>query len=58
MKTMPEADLAKIIGNYDGLVVRSATKVTDELLKNSGKLRIVGRAGVGIDNVNVTEATR
>ena len=50
---MPEAELCKIIGEYDGLVVRSATKVTPEVFKHATKLRIVGRAGVGVDNINV-----
>lgn len=57
-KTMPEAELAKIIGEYDGLVVRSATKVTPTILKEATKMRIVGRAGVGIDNIDVKEATK
>ena len=58
MKTMSEPDLCKIIGEYDGLVVRSATKVTPELLKHATKLRVVGRAGVGVDNINIKEATK
>ena len=50
--------MLKIIGNYDGLVVRSATKVTPALLKAANKMRIVGRAGVGVDNINIAEATK
>jgi phosphoglycerate dehydrogenase-like enzyme len=57
-KTMPEDELAKIIGEYDGLVVRSATKVTPAIIKNMKKMRIIGRAGVGIDNINVPESTK
>lgn len=58
VNTMPEAELIKVIGLYDGLVVRSATKVTPALLKAAFKMKIIGRAGVGIDNINVAEATK
>jgi D-3-phosphoglycerate dehydrogenase len=51
------ADLRAIIGDYDGLAIRSATKVTKELLDASPKLRVVGRAGIGVDNVDVKSAT-
>jgi len=51
------AALASEIANADGLVVRSATKVTRELLDRAEKLRVVGRAGVGIDNVDMDAAT-
>ena len=44
--------------SYDGLVVRSATKVDAELLERASRLRVVGRAGVGVDNVDVPEATK
>lgn len=53
-----EEELCNIIGNYDGLVVRSATKVTETALSHSKKLKIIGRAGVGIDNINVPAATK
>jgi D-3-phosphoglycerate dehydrogenase / 2-oxoglutarate reductase len=43
--TMSESELVKVIGNYDGLVVRSATKVTSKVLHAATKMRIVGRAG-------------
>jgi D-3-phosphoglycerate dehydrogenase / 2-oxoglutarate reductase len=49
---IPKADLPKIIGEYDALIVRSATKVKDELLTNAKKLRVVGRAGEGLDNID------
>jgi D-3-phosphoglycerate dehydrogenase len=52
----PDA-LAAILGEYDGLVVRSATKVTAEALANPGKLRVIGRAGVGVDNIDQGVAT-
>jgi D-3-phosphoglycerate dehydrogenase len=51
------AALAAEISNADGLVVRSATKVTRELLDRAEKLRVVGRAGVGVDNVDMDAAT-
>jgi D-3-phosphoglycerate dehydrogenase / 2-oxoglutarate reductase len=52
------ADVPAQIADADGLVVRSATKVTPALLKNAAKLRVVGRAGVGVDNVDMGAATR
>src|SRR5512145_1865191 len=51
------AELREIIAPYDGLAVRSATKVTRELLDVAPKLKVVGRAGIGVDNVDVTSAT-
>ena len=53
-----EDDLATIIGEYDGLIIRSATKVTAKVLEKPGKLRGIARAGVGVDNVDVPTATR
>jgi D-3-phosphoglycerate dehydrogenase len=51
------ADLRAIIGNYDGLAIRSATKVTKELLDTATHLKVVGRAGIGVDNVDIKSAT-
>src|SRR5690242_13750961 len=51
------ADLRAIIAPYDGLAVRSATKVTRELMEAAPNLKVVGRAGIGVDNVDVTSAT-
>jgi len=51
-------DLKTIIGDYDALAVRSATKVTAEVLESPGKLKVIGRAGVGVDNIDVDAATR
>ena len=51
------ADLRAIIGGYDGLAIRSATKVTRELLEATTALKVVGRAGIGVDNVDVKSAT-
>jgi len=53
-----EDELAEIIGQYDGLIVRSDTKVTAKVLANPGKLKCIARAGVGVDNIDVPEATR
>src|SRR5215831_10413957 len=52
------AELPNVIGDADGLVIRSATKVTAELLEKAKSLRVIGRAGVGVDNVDVEAATR
>ena len=49
--------LEKIIGDYDGLAIRSATKVTEKLLAKATKLKVVGRAGIGVDNVDIKCAT-
>ncbi|MDA0657175.1 MAG: phosphoglycerate dehydrogenase [Proteobacteria bacterium] len=51
-------ELLKIIGEYDGLAIRSATKVTQELLVVAGKLKVVGRAGIGVDNVDIEAASQ
>ncbi len=53
-----EDELAKIIGEHDGLIIRSGTKVTAKVLANPGKLKGIARAGVGVDNIDVPEATR
>jgi len=51
------AALAEIIGRYDGLAIRSATKVTSKVLEQAGHLKVVGRAGIGVDNVDIPAAT-
>jgi D-3-phosphoglycerate dehydrogenase len=51
-------ELKSIIGDYDALVIRSATKVTEDLLSAAGKLQVVGRAGIGLDNVDIPAATK
>jgi D-3-phosphoglycerate dehydrogenase / 2-oxoglutarate reductase len=53
-----ESDLAEIIAGYDAIVVRSATKLTAELIDRAERLKVIGRAGVGVDNVDVDAATR
>jgi len=55
---LSETELIKIVSEFSALVVRSQTKVTADVLKAGGKLRVVGRAGVGVDNVDVEAATR
>src|SRR5579862_9864037 len=49
--------LANIIGEYDGLAIRSNTKVTAKLLEKATRLKVVGRAGIGVDNVDIPAAT-
>jgi D-3-phosphoglycerate dehydrogenase len=51
------AALAEIIGDYDGLAIRSATKVTPDLIARAGRLRVIGRAGIGVDNVDLQAAS-
>ncbi len=50
--------LMEIIGDYDGLAIRSATRVTEALLDVADKLKVVGRAGIGVDNIDVPAATK
>ena len=54
---MPPEELIAAIPAYDALIVRSATKVTREVIEAGKNLRIIGRAGVGVDNVDVEAAT-
>ncbi|HEY3962758.1 MAG TPA: phosphoglycerate dehydrogenase [Gaiellaceae bacterium] len=53
-----ESPLDEILGEYDALIVRSATKVTADVLEHADNLKVIGRAGVGVDNVDVDAATR
>jgi D-3-phosphoglycerate dehydrogenase len=53
---LPKTQLATVIGDYDVLIVRSATKVTAELLANAKKLKVIGRAGEGLDNIDLRKA--
>jgi D-3-phosphoglycerate dehydrogenase len=50
-------ELAAIIGEYDGLAIRSSTTVTPEILAVAKNLKVIGRAGIGVDNIDVKEAT-
>jgi D-3-phosphoglycerate dehydrogenase len=54
---LPPPQLVETIGQYDAIVVRSATKVTAEVIEAGQRLRVVGRAGVGVDNIDVEKAT-
>ena len=49
--------LAELIGEFDGLAVRSATKVTPKVLERAKRLKVIGRAGIGVDNVDIPAAT-
>ena len=51
-------ELKNIIDNYDGILIRSATKLTAEILENCSNLKVIGRAGVGVDNVDIEAATK
>jgi D-3-phosphoglycerate dehydrogenase / 2-oxoglutarate reductase len=50
-------ELQEIIGEYDALIVRSATKATKEIIQKGNNLKVIGRAGIGVDNVDVAAAT-
>lgn len=55
---MCEEDLVSCIPEYDALIIRSETKVTDSVINAASRLRVIGRAGVGLDNVDIEAATR
>jgi len=55
---LSEDELAECIGDYDGLVIRSGSKVTAKVLAAAERLRVVGRAGIGVDNIDVPVASR
>jgi D-3-phosphoglycerate dehydrogenase len=55
---MTPDELLAVIGDYDGLVIRSATRVTQEVIDRAGKLSVVGRAGIGLDNVDIPAASK
>src|SRR5512136_2101525 len=55
---LPEAELQRIIGDYDALLVRSGTEVTARVIDAGGRLRFIGRAGAGVDNIDMEAATR
>ena len=54
----PDSPLDEIIQRYDGIVIRSATRMTREVIERASALKVIGRAGVGVDNVDVDAATR
>src|ERR1051325_437743 len=53
-----DSPLEEIVGQFDGVVIRSATKFTADLIERAERLKVIGRAGVGVDNVDVAAATR
>ncbi len=55
---MDDAALAEAIGGYDAILIRSATKLTPELIERATNLKVIGRAGTGVDNVDIPAATR
>jgi len=55
---MSPKELREVVGDYEGLIVRSATKVTPEVLAEPGRLRVIGRAGTGVDNIDLEAATK
>ena len=58
VKKMPRAELLEKIVDYDALIVRSETKVDADVIDAGKKLRVVGRAGIGVDTIDVEAATR
>src|SRR6202789_531863 len=50
-------ELLKIVAGYDGIALRSATKLTADVLRHATRLKVIGRAGIGVDNVDVPAAT-
>ena len=54
---LPKEELLKIVDQYDGIAIRSATKITADVIKVAKKLKVVGRAGIGVDNVDIPAAT-
>ncbi len=57
-KELRGEELAREIGEYDALMVRSATKVTKEIIENAKKLKVIGRAGIGVDNIDIEAASK
>ena len=55
---LPEEDILKIIEDYDGLIVRSATKVTKKIIESAKNLKVIGRAGAGVDNIDLSIAKK
>ena len=58
-KKIDKKELMKIINDYDAVVVRSATKIDKEIIESLGEnFKLIGRAGIGVDNVDVQEASK
>ncbi len=58
LPTLPEDELAKVIGQYDAVMVRSQSKINKKIIDSASSLKIIGRAGVGVDNIDVEAATQ
>jgi len=58
MTNLTHDELKGVIGNYDGLAIRSATTVTGDVIEKAGRLKVIGRAGIGLDNVDVAAASK
>lgn len=58
MTNLTPDELKGIIKDYDGIAIRSATKITKELIENADNLKVIGRAGIGLDNVDVISASK
>ena len=56
--TLPPAQLLEVVGQYDALIGRSATRISRELLDAGTRLKVIGRAGVGVDNIAMDVATQ
>ena len=54
---LSKEELLKIVDQYDGIAIRSATKITADVIKAAKNLKVVGRAGIGVDNVDIPAAT-
>jgi D-3-phosphoglycerate dehydrogenase len=57
-KTLKPDELVEAIGDYDAIIVRSATKVTKEVIDAGTRLKVIARGGVGLDNIDVTRRQR
>ncbi|MCL5266626.1 MAG: phosphoglycerate dehydrogenase [Bacteroidetes bacterium] len=55
---LPPDEIKKVIGGYDALIVRSGTKVTADIIAEAKSMKVIGRAGAGVDNIDVSAATR
>lgn len=55
---IPPEELKKIIGSYEALLIRSGTRVTSEIIEAADKLKVIGRAGIGVDNVDIEAASK
>ena len=56
--TLTPEEFRRVIKEFDALVIRSATKVTAEVLENADNLKVIGRAGIGLDNVDIEAASK